>query len=175
MLLSQQPGKYDYLVKGARSVGLDATRMPDTENTEFFRNLLKTWGGGVGSREKTLMYDLLKETDKARAKFLDVQNKMLNSNMLDPEIKRQRDKDFKEWEKKWGKLNTRQYANFQKSFTNVRQAKTHLLNNVGMKQAEFNRRFKKLDDQERQMMKRADTMGYRELVGFDEGLFNDWF
>jgi hypothetical protein len=44
-----------------------------------------------------------------------------------------------------------------------------------MKQAEFNRRFKKLDDQERQMMKRADTMGYRELVGFDEGIFNDWF
>ena len=122
-----------------------------------------------------ILYDLIKETDKARAKFLKVQNKMLNSNMLDPEIKRQRDKEFKEWEKKWGKLNTRQYANFQKSFTNVRQAKTNLLNNVGMKQAEFNRRFKKLDDQERQMMKRADTMGYRELVGFDEGLFNDWF
>ena len=175
MLLSQQPGKYDYLVKGARSVGLDATRTPDTENTEFFRNLLKTWGGGVGSREKTLMYDLLKETDKARAKFLDVQNKMLNSNMLDPEIKRQRDKEFKEWEKKWGKLNTRQYANFQKSFTNVRQAKNHLLNNVGMKQAEFNRRFKRLDDQEKQMMEEANTMGYRELLGLDKGIFNDWF
>jgi hypothetical protein len=175
MLLSQQAGKNDDFVKGARYVGLDATRIPDIEKTEFLRNLLKTWGGGVGSREKTLMYDLLGEVRKARSKFLDVQNKMLNSNMLDPEIKRQRDKEFKEWEKKWGKLNTRQYANFQKSFTNVRQAKTHLLNNVGMKQAEFNRRFKKLDDQERQMMKRADTMGYRELVGFDEGLFNDWF
>jgi hypothetical protein len=175
MLLSRQVAKYDPGVEMARDLGIkDASLMPDIASTAFWRNIPgNQWAGKgeFGNREKTLMYDMMGKSREAHQKFIDWETETLNQNMLDPERRRRQNEKLKAWKKKYGRLDTKMLKNFSTSFNNIRRAKFNLMLTTHIPAAQYNRRFQRLEDQERQMMKRADTMGYRELVGLDEGLF----
>jgi hypothetical protein len=179
MHLSRELAKYDPVVETARDLGVkDASLIPDTASAAFWRNLPgNQWvgKGEFGNREKTLMYDLMSKSREAHQKFKDLETETLNRDMLDPETRRRQDEKFKVWEKKYGRLDTKRLKNFSASFNNMRKAKFNLMLTTHIPAEQYNRRLQRLEDQERQMMKEADTMGYRELSGLDEGLFDDWF